>query len=437
MPSISPYGRSATIGTAGLMRYAAISPERIRLFSVTLVASRSGMSDPKAWQHTSAAGALRKRRNVVARTGLRSTISLPAVSGLLLVLALLVNNGCKPEATTVEEPRPLEVTVTPVVPHDVSLIYIYGGRVTAFRQVEVRARVGGILQQRRYHEGTQVKMGDVLFQIDRAPYEAAVERASARVRQQQARRDKAQRDLKRTSALLASQAGTMLARDDALSALAVADAGLEAVQADLRSQTLNLGYTTVTAPLSGATSLEAVPEGSVVGTESGNSLLTRITQTDPIFVTFSFDPDDLAEIRRLRGAANPRFVASVVVNGKTREGIVDFTDSIIDQATGTVHGRALFDNGDDGLVPGQFVQVTLSGLTLHEAPTVPKIAVGQDVTGTFVYLADHGRARRVDIGLKQNAGNDWVVSGVRSGDLIVTEGLVHVREGSRIWVAQQ
>jgi membrane fusion protein (multidrug efflux system) len=437
MPSISPYGRSATIGTAGLMRYAAISPERIRLFSVTLVASRSGMSDPKAWQHTSAAGALRKRRNVVARTGLRSTISLPAVSGLLLVLALLVTSGCKPEATTVEEPRPLEVTVTPVVPHDVSLIYIYGGRVTAFRQVEVRARVGGILQQRRYHEGTQVKMGDVLFQIDRAPYEAAVERASARVRQQQARRDKAQRDLKRTSALLASQAGTMLARDDALSALAVADAGLEAVQADLRSQTLNLGYTTVTAPLSGATSLEAVPEGSVVGTESGNSLLTRITQTDPIFVTFSFDPDDLAEIRRLRGAANPRFVASVVVNGKTREGIVDFTDSIIDQATGTVHGRALFDNGDDGLVPGQFVQVTLSGLTLHEAPTVPKIAVGQDVTGTFVYLADHGRARRVDIGLKQNAGNDWVVSGVRSGDLIVTEGLVHVREGSRIWVAQQ
>ncbi len=249
------------------MRYAAISPERIRLFSVTLVASRSGMSDPKAWQHTSAAGALRQRRNVVARTGLRSTISLPAVSGLLLVLALLVNNGCKPEATTVEEPRPLEVTVTPVVPHDVSLIYIYGGRVTAFRQVEVRARVGGILQQRRYHEGTQVKMGDVLFQIDRAPYEAAVERASARVRQQQAQRDKAQRDLKRTSALLASQTGTMLARDDALSALAVADAGLEAVQADLRSQTLNLGYTTVTAPLSGATSLEAVPEGSVVGTE--------------------------------------------------------------------------------------------------------------------------------------------------------------------------
>jgi membrane fusion protein, multidrug efflux system len=364
-------------------------------------------------------------------------ISLRAVSGLLLILVLLVNNGCKPEATTVEEPQPLEVTVTAVVPHDVSLIYTYGGRVTAFRQVEVRARVGGILQQRRYHEGTQVKVGDVLFQIDRAPYEAAVERAAAQVRQQQAHRDKAQRDLKRASTLLASQAGTMLARDDALSALALADAGLEAAQADLRTQMLNLGYTSVTAPLSGVTSLEAVPEGSVVGTGSDNSLLTRITQTDPIFVTFSFDPDDLAEIRRLREAANPRFVASVVVNGKTREGIVDFTDSNIDQATGTVHGRALFDNGDDGLVPGQFVKVALSGLILHEAPTVPKIAVGQDATGTFVYLVDHGRARRVDIALKQDAGNDWVASGVRSGDLIVTEGLVHVRDGSRIRVAQQ
>jgi membrane fusion protein (multidrug efflux system) len=416
---------------------AAISPGRIRLFGRTSMAAHFRRSALETRKQTTAEQVSRQRRNVAAVKAPPFKISLRGLSGLLLISVLLLNNGCKPETTTAEEPKPLEVTVRPVVPHDVSLNYVYAGRVTAFRQVEVRARVSGILQQRRYHEGAQVKVGDVLFQIDRAPYEAAVQRDAARVRQQQAQRDKAQRDLKRASALLASQAGTILARDDALSALALADAGLEAAEADLRTQVLNLGYTTVIAPLSGATSLEAVPEGSVVGTGSDSSLLTRITQTDPIFVTFSFDPDDLAEIRRLRGTADLRLAASVLVDGKSREGIVDFTDSNMDQATGTVRGRALFDNGDDGLVPGQFVQVVLSGLTLHEAPTVPKIAVGQDATGTFVFLAENGRARRVDIRLKQSAGSDWVVSGVRSGDLIVTEGLVHLREGSRIRVAQQ
>jgi membrane fusion protein (multidrug efflux system) len=357
---------------------------------------------------------------------------------LLLLLVLLTAVGCKPVATAEVAPLAAEVTAAAVVPRDVSLVYTYGGRVTAFRQVEVRARVGGILQQRRYIEGSRVKAGDVLFQLDPAPYEAAVARAAAQVRQQEAQRDKALRDLSRASALLAIRVGPVWAKEDATSAVALADAALAAAQADLRTQVLNLGYTSVTAPLSGMTSLEAKPEGSLVGTESDNSLLTRITQTEPIFVTFAFDTDDLAEVRALNGkASNLRLSAWVIVDGTRRDGVVDFTDANIDHATGTVRGRALFTNEDNALVPGQFVRITLGGVTLHQALTVPKIAVGQDATGTFVYVADHGRARRADVVLKRDAGDHWVVSGVRSGDSIVTDGIVNVREGEPIRIVQQ
>lgn len=364
---------------------------------------------------------------------------VPPCQILVLILVLLGASGCKQNTTTAGGPRTAEVTTTLLVPHDVSLTYTYSGRVTAFRQVEVRARVAGILLQRGYREGARVRAGDVLFRIDPASYEVAVARAAAEVRERQAQREKAARDFKRASVLLASQAGTVQARDDTMSALALADAGLAVAQADLRAQALNLSYTNVTAPLSGVTSLEAVPEGSLVGSAPGSSLLTRITQTDPIYVSFSFDNDDLTEIRALNGgnAANLRLWARVVADGKHRDGVVNFTDSSIDQATGTVRGRALFANADGFLTPGQFVQVTLSGVTLHNALMVPKAAIGQDVTGAFVYLADHGRARRVEVVLEHATANDWVVSGIKAGDAVVTEGLVHVREGGPIRVVQQ
>ena len=349
----------------------------------------------------------------------------------ILLLVLIGMAGCKPAAKTAAVPPPAEVTVVVMAPHDVSLAYTYGGRVTAFRQVEVRARVGGILEHRTYVEGTRVRAGEVLFQIDRAPYEAAVARAAAQVQQQVAQRDKAERDVKRADALVSTQAGTVQARDDALSAAALAAAQLAAAQADLRTQALNLSYTTVTAPLSGATSLEALPEGGLVGTASDNSLLTHITQTDPIYVTFSFDSEDLLQIRD-RAGPDARLSAQVDAGGQVLTGAVDFTDSSIDQATGTVRGRALFANADTRLVPGQFVRVTLGGVTLRDALTVPKLAVDQDAVGAFVYVAEHGRARRADVTLGPSSGADWVVTGLRAGDAVIKDGLVHVHEGGEV-----
>ena len=350
---------------------------------------------------------------------------------LISLVVLFGMAGCKPAAKTTTVPLPPEVTVVVAAPHDVSLAYTYGGRVTAFRQVEVRARVGGILERRNYVEGSRVRAGEVLFQIDRAPYEAAVARAAAQVQQQVAQKDKAERDVKRADALVSTQSGTVQARDDALSAAALASAQLAAAQADLRTQALNLSYTTVTAPLSGATSLEALPEGGLVGTASDNSLLTRITQTDPIYVTFSFDSEDIQQVRELAGP-DARLSAQVDAGGQTLAGAVDFTDSSIDQATGTVRGRALFANPDTRLVPGQFVRVTLGGVILRGALTVPKLAVGQDAAGAFVYVAENGRARRADVALGASSGADWGVTGLRAGDAVIKGGLVHVHEGGAV-----
>ena len=370
--------------------------------------------------------------SVAVESARRARSAFPAVVAVLL--SLLGISGCKPtDKAEVRVAPPPEVATEVVKPHDVDLTYVYAGRVTAYRQVEVRARVGGVLEERSHVEGAHVDAGELLFRIQRAPYEAAVARAAAQLRQEIALREKAERDVKRANALLATQAGTALARDDSMSALSMADAAVAIAEAELRTQALNLGYTRVIAPLSGVTSLEAAPEGSLVGTTPENSLLTRITQTDPIYVTFSFDNDDLSQVRALAGW-NARLRALLSVDGKVRTGQVDFTDSSIDQGTGTVRGRALFDNADQSLVPGQFVRITLCGVVMHGALSVPKIAVGQDETGTFVYLVDGGRARRAPIALGPSAGEKWVVDGLRGGDALITEGFVHVREGGPVRV---
>ena len=354
---------------------------------------------------------------------------------LSLAPALLGLSACKPSAKAQAlEPVPAVTTVL-VAAHDVGLTYAYGGRATAYRQVEVRARVGGILEKRNYVEGTRVRAGDVLFRIDPAPYEAAVARAAAQVQQQVAQKEKAERDVRRADTLLTTQAGTVQSRDDALSAVAILTAQLAAAQADLRTQVLNLSYTTVTAPLGGVTSLEAVPEGSLVGTASDNSLLTRITQTDPIYVAFSFGSDDLTQVRELAGP-DARLSATVDAGGVVLTGVVDFTDSSIDQATGTVRGRALFANPDARLAPGQFVRVLLGGVTLRGATTLPKLAVSQDATGPFAYVVENRRARRVDIALGPSVGEDWVVTGLRPGDAVIRDGIARVHEGGEVRVVQ-
>nr|WP_314075407.1 efflux RND transporter periplasmic adaptor subunit [uncultured Roseococcus sp.] len=344
---------------------------------------------------------------------------------LFLLLA-----ACKEEPQAAPPP-PSRVTAIEARYSEVPLAFDYGGRVNAVRQTEVRARVGGIMLERAYVEGQHVELGEVLFRIDPATYQAAVDLAAAQVQEAEAAVQRARRDHQRAVALLRADAGTLRSRDDAISALAQSEAVLTASRARLARAELDLGYTTVTAPISGVTSLQAVPEGSLIGTSESDSLLTRITQLDPVYVTFAFNAPDLAA---LAAEGSRDLAVQVLLEGRERpQGRLTFTEGTIDPVTGTVRGRATFDNAERRLTPGQFVRVRVLG-PVQQVIRVPQGAVQQDVQGPFVFVIGPGdKAERRAVTLGRLAGEDWIIdAGLRPGDRVVTEGLVTLVEGAAV-----
>lgn len=341
---------------------------------------------------------------------------------------------------------PPAVSAEEIRPQPVPLTFQYAGRVRAASEVEVRARVGGILLSRNYVEGAGVKAGDILYRIDPAPYETAVAQAKAQLQQQRAQQQKARQDAARARQLFEQQVGTAKARDDAISALASADAAVAVAQAQLETAELNLGYTQVVAPITGITSLEVLPQGSLV---QANSLLTRITQTDPVQVVFSYTDRDANEIRDLQKAGraeiDPRNEGRLSVRVRFGDGrfapeagYIDFTSSSVDLETGTIQARAFVPNPDGALLPGQFVQVIVSGLILHDGIAVPQRAVMQGPQGTFVYTVDAaGKATARPVRLGRETSMGWLVEeGLRAGDKVITEGVIKVRPGNPVTLAE-
>jgi len=367
---------------------------------------------------------------------------LPAAA----VFAALGVSACNDQAAQAPAPPPPSVSVVAVEARAVPLRFEYAGRVAAFREVEVRARVSGILTEKTFVEGATVKAGDVLFRIDPAPYEAELARAEAQLMEARAQLSRTQRDAERATTLFQRQIGTEKARDDAVAAFELAKAGVAGAEAQVRTAQINLGYTTITAPISGVTSLRMLPEGSLVGTGANDSLLTRISQLDPVYVHFSFADSEAREIRQLiesgegKGPADGKLQARISFgDGKTypHVGYVDFTDSSIDLQTGTVRARAVLPNPDAQLRPGQFVRVSVEGVTRNDTVVVPQAAVMQGPQGQFVYAVDaqnKASVRPVTIG--REVADGWIVEkGLSAGDRIVTEGVIKVRPGSAVSAA--
>jgi len=338
---------------------------------------------------------------------------------------------------------PPQVTVTRIEAREVPVTYEYAARVSAYREVQVRARVGGILLKRNFTEGSTVKAGQVLFEIDPAPFEAELARAKAQLQQAQAQYNQAVRDAERALQLFAKGAGSEKARDDAISAKELGAAAVAAAEAQLRTAQLNLDYTKVKAPISGITSLEQVPEGSLIGTSGDSGLLTSITQLDPVYVNFSFADREGAEIRRLldaqatKGASDKTLTVRITFGDGSvydQEGTIDFTSSSIDTETGTLQARAVVNNPDRRLVPGQFVRATVMGLTLSDAIVVPEAAVMQGPQGQFVFaVTDGGQAEVRPVQLGRQIQGGWIAaSGLKAGDKIVTEGVIKVRPGAPV-----
>ena len=339
-----------------------------------------------------------------------------------------------------------EVGVTAVQPRDVAVENEYAGRTAGFREVEVRARVTGILQKRTYLEGQRVKAGDVLFQIDPAPFAVALARAQARLQDGEAQLRQAERDWARVSALYGENAISARERDTSQSNLDLARANLAGAKADVEAARIDLGYTRVEAPVSGVTSLEVRSEGSLVGPGAADSLLTRITQLDPLYVNFSYPDADALRQRALlasgkltmageeRLAAELRFGDGSVYG---HEGYISFTDSTIDPATGTVRARAVFPNREASLLPGQFVRIVPKGLTRKGVIVIPQAAVMQGPQGTFVYLVgEDDKAKIQPVTTGSTLQSEWLIEeGLKPGDRVIVDGVIKVRPGSPVKVA--
>lgn len=328
-----------------------------------------------------------------------------------------------------QAPPPPSVVIQVAEVKDVPVTYEYSGRTAGSREVEIRPRVSGILFKRSYVEGQYVQKGEVLFEIDPAKFEADMKEAQAKLTQASLNWDRVQK-------LFGAKAASARERDDALAEYETARAALENAQ-------INLEYTTVTAPISGITGKESLSEGSLVTAD--NSLLTRIVQLDPIQVNFA--SADIETMNRQRLIAegkitmpeNKILTAEIIFGDGTlynKEGTVDFTDSIIDQQTGTVKTRAVFPNPDSIIIPGQFVRVAVKGFVRKNIVSIPDKAIMQGPHGPFVYIVDENSKAAVSpVVLGMISGTDRLIEdGLKSGDKVIIDGMIKVRPDSPVTI---
>lgn len=360
---------------------------------------------------------------------------MPLDRGLPFALAILATFTCSsalasPAAAT---PPPAQVLVEQTKLEDLAFYLEYPGRTAGYREVQVRAQVSGILQQRSYQEGSQVKQGQVLFSIDPRTYQAALARAKGALAQEQARYRQTERDLRRIRELQKKGFASESELDNAISNFEQSKANIEAAKAEVQSKQIDLDYTTVEAPISGITSKEAVSEGSlIVANDPNSSLLTQITQLDPIYVNYAYADREAAQNGVVRLPEDNQLTAEIIFGDGSlyaQKGKVDFTDSLIDKGTGTVSARAIVPNTEQTLLPGQFVRIRISGMVRPNSITVPEKALAQSPAGNFVYVVDEqglAQPRPVDTDMI-NKGR-WVIrSGLKDGERVIVDGLIRVR----------
>ncbi|MES2193355.1 MAG: efflux RND transporter periplasmic adaptor subunit [Pseudomonadota bacterium] len=338
-------------------------------------------------------------------------------------------------------PPPAEVGVVTVHRADVPLPLTYAGRVAGFRNVEIRAQVGGIILKREFVEGATVKQGDVLFRIDPRSYQAALDRANAQFAQAQATLTQTEENYRRIEELSQKQVATAKQLEDARAARDLARAAVQGAQAEIATAKLNIEFTRVTAPVTGPTSLTSPPEGSLALAQQ--TVLTTITQLDPAYVNFSTSESEFVELRGInRAREKPLTPDDITVTLQFGDGSrfpvrgkLDVSASTVDPRTGTLQIRSIFPNGGGALLPNQFVRVLLSGVVLQNVVVVPQQAVSQGPQGAFVYVvnsANDGVMAR-PINLYREVAGGWAVKDeLKDGEAIVVDGVQRIRPGAPV-----
>ena len=357
----------------------------------------------------------------------------PFIAASLLTLA-----ACGGEPQTPAPPPP-EVSVQTVGDEGVPLELTYTARTMGSREVEVRARVSGILLQRRYKEGSRVRQGQPMFLIDPEPVRARAASARAEVAVAKARLEEARRQKDRILPLVEQNAVSQSRRDEIVSVFEVAQANLVAAEAGQRMAELDLEYTDVRAPISGLTSREVLSEGSLISTDQDSSLLTRIVQVDPLYIEFTAPEAEAALIRASLAPANkmaPPNVKLLLESGAAYpdSARITFVDNVVDVNSGTVRVRAELSNPEGGLIPGQFIRAKVEGVMLSNVVSIPRKAVMSSAQGAFVWIVgaeEKVEMRPVQVG--RSMGNNIVVTdGLAAGDRYVVEGVLKVQPGVQV-----
>lgn len=329
---------------------------------------------------------------------------------------------------------PASVTFVPAETETVTITRDLPGRIDALRVAEIRARVSGILLKREFVEGAEVKAGDVLFQIDPAPLEAARNSAAANLARAEAAAKQAENQVKRYRELVAVNAVSKQTADDSESAVTIAEAEVRAATSALATAELNLGYASVTAPISGRIGKAQVTEGALVG-EGEATRLAVIQQLDPIYFDFTQSSTDLIALKK--SGADQSKVTLLLEDGSEYEhpGKLLFSEAFVDETTGMVSLRAEFPNPKRDLLPGMFARARVVQAVKENVVTIPQRAVirGAGGVGSVLVVDDQNVAQARNVQTGDHFGDKWIVtSGLKAGEKVIMEGGLKTKPGAPV-----
>lgn len=355
------------------------------------------------------------------------------ISALLLTIAtvspLSAEQSQAPAATHVD------VYVVPPAAQ-IPITLEYPARLKSIRSATVVSRISGVLQKKMFTEGSYVKKGSLLYRIEPDIYAALVHERQADLALQESVLTKTERDWERAKSLYTDKAISLKEHDAALSSYETSVAEVNAAKAKLASARVNLNYTDVRAPISGIAGIKATDLGNVVN--AGTPLVT-ITQTDPIHAEFSIPDVDFLKAKeaqadgRWDASLQKKLSATLSVKGVNAAGKIDYVSPVIDQKTGSVQARALFENKKGTLLPGSFGRVKVEGIMRNGALTVPQKAVIQNPLGTIVFIVEEGKAAVRPVVLGDTSGQNFIVKkGLKAGDTVIVNNFFRVRPGAGV-----
>lgn len=361
---------------------------------------------------------------------------------ILLLVVLLV--GCKGKSAAPARPEVTVTTVT-VKPQDIPANFEYVGITQSSHLVEIRARVEGYLDKIDYREGEMVKEGDLLFEIDPKPFQAALAQAKAQEEQAKAVLWEAERSTARLKPLFEQKAASRRDLDNAIAKEDSSKASLDAAKAQVQQAELNLGYTIIKSPINGISGSAKYRVGSLVGPGSEQSLLTTVWAIDPIWVNFNVSEGDLLKYhsevfgKKLKMPADLNFSIEIVLADGTKfpsKGFVDFADPTLQPGTGSMIVRAVLPNPKGLLRSGQFVRARLIGAMWPQAIAIPQKAVMQGKGGMYVYVVNNDNAVEIrPIKPGDWFGDSWIIDeGLEPGERVIVDGVNKVGVGSIVKV---